>query len=392
MKRVLSSFLSIMIASTAFAESPTIVDKQLEVGLKLLKLSPNRANSVLSPFGVHVGLVLARFGARGATAEDIDRLLFGAELNGDIEGRYATLCDQVITSAGDGVSASVANSIWIASQSTPRSEFVSKAKRLKADVSSIDFADSERAREKINSWISEKTARLIPEILKPGSLSARTTAALVNALYFKAAWQEPFAKIGTHEEPFYIDGGDQAKNVPMMFTTSALPFYNSNGWQVVTLPYKSGRYDLLVFVPEKRLSTSEVVKSLTASHIQKAILLSSESEVELSLPRFSVRQSQDIAKASRDLGISILFSDRADLSAISETPTLISTAPHEAVISVDEEGTEAAASTAMIGVLFKASDGGGPKVVRADHPFAFVIIHRASRAPLFLGVVGDPRG
>ncbi|MEY4700529.1 MAG: hypothetical protein RL326_716 [Pseudomonadota bacterium] len=390
MKRILSGLLSMAISTAALAESSDIASKQLDLGIRLVKSSTANANIVLSPFSVHAGLALTRFGARGVTAAELDRLLFGSELTTADELRYRDLCAEVSTAAGDGVSTTLANAVWVSSQSTIKSEYVSKATLLKSEVRSINFAHSDQARATINSWASEKTASRVPEIIKPGLLSSLTSVVLINALHFKGAWKEPFSKRGTLDEPFHTNGGAATRNVPMMFTSGSLSYHESDGWQAVTLMYASERHTLLLLVPKERLSTSELVGNLSPALFQQAISSSSETTVELNVPRFSIRLSQDLAKSLPGLGIATLFSDKADLSALSETPTIISNVPHEAFVSMDEEGTEAAASTAVIGVLSKAAGEDGPKIVKADHPFAFAIIHRESKAPLFLGVVGDP--
>lgn len=392
MKRILASVLSMVVATTACAETTDVVGKQLDLGIQLLKHDSKTSNPVLSPFSVHAGLALARLGARGATAGELDRLLFGAPLDAAGNERYARLCAEVASSSSQGVSTALANSVWVSDRAEVNPEFLSKAKLLRSEARSIDFSDAERARATINAWVSEKTSALIPELIQAGQISSRTTAALVSALHFKGDWLQRFSKRATRAEPFHVHGAPTTENVPMMFSSGALPYHESSGWQSVLLMYASERHALLLLVPTRNLTTRQVIDSLSPDVFQGALASRSESQVDLTVPRFELRQSQDLVESLSALGLSAVFSPQADFSALSNVPTVISAVPHEALVSVDEEGTEAAAATAVMGVLSKAAQGDGPKTVKADHPFAFAIIHLESKAPLFIGVVGDPRG
>jgi serpin B len=213
----------------------------------------------------------------------------------------------------------------------------------------------------------------------------------VNALYFKAAWASPFRPSGTKDEKFWINPNASVQ-VPMMHLTETFRYYEDKDWQGVIISYSPPFYHFLLLVPKSSLSSAEVAKRLTAELIASASESTSSPSVKLSLPRFKLREAQNLADNLKALGCVEPFSATADFSKMTQLGITISAVQHEAVVMVDEKGTEAAAATAVIMAKALALvNPEPPKEVKADKPFAFAILHAQTRAPLFLGVVGDPR-
>lgn len=393
MKRVLVLFTAFALAWSAHAEplANQITSKQLALGVTLLREHHEGANTVVSPFSIHAALMLARLGARGQTAQELDAALLPSPYSPELLTDYAALNRSVVSSQ-ESTTISLANSLWLTDKGTFEPNYLRSSQEVfAAEPHSIDFTASESARKTINSWVSSKTNSLIPNLLPVGSISPETVSTLVNALYFKAAWLTAFTKENTTHEAFWV-GPEIKTDVPTMFQSHNMGYFENDSWQAVHLPYRGNEYYFLLLLPKKKLTTSEILKRLTPSLVANAEKEQEFTKVNLHLPRFTIRESQNITQKLESVGLTTALSPKADFGGIASIPTIISAIQHESVVIVDENGTEAAAATAMV------MEGSGfmphppkPKDVRADHPFLFALIHRDSGAPLFLGVVGDPR-
>lgn len=373
-----------------------ITASQLSLGVSLLKNDPSGAtNLAVSPFSIHAALMLARMGANGETGEALDKVLGTAPYSPAVADAYKGLNAQVLHTGdkkGDETTVAIANSIWITSKGEFRKEFAAAvAAALSASAHSIDFSDPERARAEINSWVSQRTAGKIPSLLPAGVITTESISALVNALHFKAAWQDAFSVDGTMPNTFTLKPGS-TKEVQMMQHLARFPYYENDAWKAAQLPYAGGEYSFLVLVPKAVLPSEQVVAGLSGELVQQTIEKAAVARVNLRLPRFTVRESQELSKSLTALGLGAIFSPKADFSGITALPLKISAVQHESFVAVDENGTEAAAATAA--VFAKSAAPFGQEEIKqlvADHPFAFAIVHNATQAPLFLGVVGDPQ-
>jgi serpin B len=396
MRKLLILFCMVLsLAGTSSAKDENtvggITSKQTQLGLKLLQSSRADKNRVVSPLSIHSGLMLARLGAQGETARQLDSLLLPTPYSEQTLEAYASLQSKVLATS-DETTVNLANSIWITDQGEFSSEYrAATSKSFKAEARSIDFIQSERARATINTWVSNKTNALISNLLPAGVITRDTRATLVNALYFKSAWANPFRAANTKEEQFWIDPKTSVQ-VPMMRITETFRYYEDKEWQGVLVSYSPPLYHFLLLVPKRSIPSSDVAKLLSTELLSAASNSTSSPSVKLMLPRFKIRESQDLAESLKALGCVQPFLNSADFSKITTLPVVISAVQHEAVVAVDEKGTEAAAATAVIMMKALAPlNPEQPKEVRADKPFAFAILHGETNAPLFLGVVGDPR-
>jgi serpin B len=386
---------SVLSSAESLAQDDRIVSdltqKQLALGVSLLQRSTSDKNRAISPYSIHSGLMLARIGAKGETARQLDSVLSAVPYSAEVLSTYSALNSKVLSSQEE-VSVSLANSIWI----TDRGDFTPEFTRdtsagFSAKSERIDFTQSEDARQTINSWVSEQTKKLIPNLIPSGAITKNTIATLVNALHFKASWRTPFSEKATKDEQFWITPTTPVMT-SMMHTTESLGYFENKEWQGVQVEYVGAGYSYVVLVPKRRLSVGEVSSKLSAKLISEAHLSSTRARVTLSLPRHSIREAQDVATSLQGMGIKVPFSAEADFSGMTSEPTTISSVQHESVVIVDEKGTEAAAATAVLMMKTAAIiNPEPPKEVKADRPFVFAIMHSETKAPLFLGIVGDPR-
>jgi len=368
-----------------------ITRKQLELGVFALKQGDAKGpNVTVSPYSIHAALMLLRLGGRGAVAAEIDDKLLPTPFAHDLQGVYRAL-NAKVTLSNEQVTSTLANAVWLQSEYPFDKAYLESSLRLFAsEPRSVDFKAPELAREKINTWVSSKTNSLIPTLLAPGALSSNSTCVLVNALYFKSAWLNPFGKHNTREGEFWISPSQSVK-VPMMWSTDSMGYFEGGGWQGVHLPYQSFEFLFVLLVPKERRQLSEVAQDISPDLIARSLQESAFAKVQLALPRFKARFSTDLVEQLKRYGIVNL--QNGDYSGISPRNVgVVGSVIHEAVVSVDEGGTEAAAATAVtMAKGIKRTDEREPIQVHADRPFAFAIVHRSSKAPLFVGMVGDPR-
>jgi serpin B len=384
---VLISFIT-----TSFAENTmqrSIASAHRRLGVALLQSDQSISNQVISPLSIHTALMLARMGAEGETAQELDVALLQGQAWGDtyLEA-YRTLLAE-IERAGDTCTSKVANSLWIDKKATFKEGFATKGKNFfSAPVQNIDFSKSEEARQTINNWVSEKTAKKIPELIPQGVLSPESLGALVNAVYFKASWQYQFDEASTMPESFYR-AGQEEQEVPMMTSLEYLKWFEDEEWSALRLPYERGRYEMVIVLPKKILSVEALKASLSEELLAKVSDTAKSEHVIIKLPRFTVRKPVELRQQLAKLGIKRLFSAKAQLGGISEEAFAISNVLHEGFIEVNEHGTEAAAATAVM-VAKSAAFEFTPKYFTADHPFIFMLNHTDSGAPLFMGIVDRP--
>jgi serpin B len=360
------------------------------------RLAQDRPNMVFSPLSVASALWMAWCGARGQTAAELARAL---HLNGSadaaLDGLHslATLVGEPVSGSGSGsVTFRAPNTVWVQSGFPVRPEFTARLSEAAATFADADFTGApDAARSEINRVIAEQTAGKITGLLPPGSVGPLTRLVLANAVYLKAAWLQPFSAAQTSDAPFYPEGQDRPDvTVRMMRGTAARGYVRGDGYQAVLLPYAGGSLAMAVLLPDGPLAALR--PAIAARGLGGVLAGTSRHQVTLSMPRFRIEAAFDLIPALRQLGVNEAFSNEADFSGITEAgPLQVSTVAHKAYVDVDEQGTEAAAATA-VGIRAAAAFRSPPPVtMTVDRPFLFVIVHTATSSPLFAGQVSHPR-
>ena len=383
-------------ASAAPADAALAADAINTFGLDLYRvLAAEEGNLVVSPASIALALAMARAGARGTTAAEMDAVLY--EVARDANAGWLNALDQALAGrsgtfrddSGDDhdVTLRVANSTFgQRGMSLEAAYLEALATRFGSGLRLVDYVtETEAARRLINGWVDEQTEHRIPELLVPGILTSDTRLTLVNAIYLNAPWQTPFPASATKARTFTLADGSTVE-VPMMAVTTTLPYSAGGGWQAVELPYIGGSLGMTVIVPDD-LAAFEA--TLGADQLAEIVGALTEHNVILGFPKFGIETKAMLADVLAALGMPTAFDpDRADFSGITTDEALyISDVVHQANIDVDEKGTEAAAATA---VVMRA--GGSPESVtlRVDRPFLFLLRDVPTGAVLFLGRVVDP--
>jgi serpin B len=356
-----------------------------------------RVNLFYSPLSVRVALAMTYAGARGETALEMHAALRASAPGERFHADLAAMIRQFQPSAAHELA--IANSLWSAAGAPVLPAFAEVITRhYGAALNAVDFRrDPDGACRTINQSVRAATNQRIPDLLDPSLLTIDTRLVLVNAVYFKGAWQHPFELEDTHDAPFYLENGGSVK-ARMMSQVAHVGYRKGPGYQAVTLPYFGADLSLLVVLPDRRDGLPDLERSLTVPMIGALMRLRPGTEVELFLPRFTITWGGDVVRALGALGIQRAFTrEEADFSGINgrqppdEDALYVSHVLHKAFSAVNEEGTEAAVATAVEFSLCAGIDPQPPPpVFRADHPFLFAIGDRTSGTVLFLGHVVDP--
>lgn len=344
-------------------------------------------NFLFSPSSLHTALTMTCAGARGRTADEMARAL--RLPSGPVHAGYGRLLGRLKpTGPRAGYQLHVANALWGEKGAPWRDEFLTVTrKHYGAGLREVDFAAAPAAaRKTINTWAAKQTRDKIKELLGHGALDATTHLVLANAIYFKGEWAAKFEKLRTRRMPFHQARG-RAVPAAMMYQKRKFGYAVDRTLRVLSLPYKGEELSMVILLPRKLERPADVAKRLTAKDLSAWISRLRPEPLQVYLPRFTVTSQFDAKKALTDLGMGVAFSSKADFSGMSERSDLfISAVIHKAFAAVDEEGTEAAAATA---VLVK-KNGDHTTVFRADRPFVFLIRHNATGAILFMGHVSTP--
>ncbi len=376
-----------------------VADASAAFALDLYRQLANEGeNLVFSPHSVALALAMTRAGAAGVTAEELDTLLHLAGVT-DPHGGFNALDQELSGRSGnytrsDGTEAelqlTVANALWGQQGTKFEDGFLELlAQQYGAGMRLVDYkADAEAARVEINEWIAEQTSGRIEDLISEGGLNSLTRLVLTNAVYLLAPWEAPFDEDGTSPGVFYLDDGSEA-TADLMHLFESLRYTAGDGWQAVELPYAGGELSMIVIVPDQG-RFDEIEAELSASRLDEIAAELSGTPVDLRFPKFEFRTQTGLLPALVALGLDeAVDPSRADFSGMTtEEKLFIAAVIHEAFIAVDEEGTEAAAATAV--VMAATAAPSEPVQLTVDRPFMFQIKDATTGSVLFLGRVMDP--
>jgi len=359
-------------------------------------LGADAEDMVFSPASVASALRMALCGANGQTAAELAAVLHLGTYPEpqNVAATGLRLMPARPGGGGPGGGSAIFRApatVWTQSGLRLGARFQARVDTPGVTLAGADFAAApEVARAEINRVIAEQTEGKITGLLPSGTVTALTRLVLASAVYLKAAWTDPFPERATADAPFYPDGPDgPALTVPMMRGTAPRAYLRGDGYQAVLLPYRDIGLAMAVLLPDGPLAALR--PKLAAAGLGGLLAGTARYQVTLSLPRFRVEAAFDLIPALRRLGVAAPFGGDADFSEITADAQLrIGAVAHKAYIDVDEQGTEAAAATAV--VMRTAAAMRPPPLVTmvADRPFLFAIIDTATGLPVFLGQVSHP--
>lgn len=383
------------------SELAALVEANSHFAFDLYRLLADDTNLIFSPYSIASALTMTLAGARGDTAAQISEALHAVDLSdrihtarNELDLRIATPPPSWEGDQRDPFTISVANSLWGQAGYPFLEEFLSVlAVNYDAGMNLVDFENAaEGARVRINHWVEEQTEGRIVELIPEDAVNDLTRLVLVNAIWFKANWLYEFDSDLTRDDSFTLLDGSPV-TVPMMSRSVRTGYMVGDGYQAARLPYV-GDAAMIVILPDER-RFHEIAAGFGPEDLDRARQNWGEYQLELSLPRFEFGSDFSINDTLQDLGVVAAFVDPlmdpngADFTGMTAVRELFITDTfHQAFISVDEEGTEASAATAII---VGRESMPLPATFIVDRPFIFLIEHASTGEILFVGQVTDPR-
>ncbi len=348
--------------------------------------APAAGDVAISPYGAASVLALAYTGATNETARGMAAALALDDRGVEVAGVFQKI-NRALVAAGadDGIKLAFSNSLWPKTGLKLERAFIDTAHRgFDADV--IPVAMDESGRTRINAFIKDKTAGMIPELIPP-PLAPDTELVLVNTLHFKAKWLEPFKRGETAARTFHAPGGDI--EVPFMRRTSAYRVARGTGYAALYLPYWRETAEMIVLLPDASAGLEPLTRRLGHGLLEEADRSAELLQTGVALPKFSVKSALELHEPLVNLGMGAAFSAQAEFPGIADVPLRISHVLQEVRVDVDEEGTEAAAATAAM--MWRLAMPPPPEFdFVADRPFLFAIRERTTGVILFMGRVERP--
>ena len=374
------------------ADSKIAVAAQNRFGLRLLELEAARnreKNLFLSPLSVFLALAMTEAGAAGKTRAAMRHALSVPEAASDQELETAASALMHDLQAQRDVVLTIANALWADRKMPLDAAFVEKCQKLfNAQSMNVSFSDAAAAAGQINAWVNDKTQGKIPTIVTPDAVRS-AGAVLTNAVYFQGRWREKFRKEDTQDGLFHLTAGKQ-KKVPFMHQSGLRGAYRSGrNYEGAELRYGYSSTAMYVVLPAPGKSPVEVMAGIDVGALIGGY---GSTELELKLPRFTIDFSQSLRPSLEKLGMSVAFHyPGAEFQPMGSPLFYISDVLHKTRLEVDEEGTIAAAASAVIMMV----GAGRPQKVEkkqltVDRPFGVLLCDTQSHAILFAGVVWEP--
>ncbi len=360
------------------------------------KIKDLGGNVFFSPCSIESALAMTYEGARGTTADEMASVMHFQTDNDTRRNSFSALYDR-FNSKDSGYVLSTANALWVQKDYQLLDGYTGTVETYyHGKASNVDYGNPEEARSTINSWVADNTNNKITDLIPQGALDENTRLVLTNAVYFKGTWAKAFNKEDTYQDNFRTAGGDNV-DVQMMQRTddkSVFGYAETQDMQILDMPYSGGNISMMILLPKQDSQLSTLEQTLTSGKLMGWESDLKDQRVEVYIPKFKFDTEYLMAKDLQDMGMKAAFSPDADFSGMSGQKDLyISSVIHKAYIEVNEEGTEAAAATAVeMEASVSPNEPQGPTipVFRADHPFIFFIQDKETGAILFMGKMNDP--
>ena len=378
------------------------------------KFSNQKGNLFFSPYSISAAIAMTYAGARGNTEAEMAKVLHFSLKQEQIHPAFGQLGLRFKEVQKEGIiKLSVANALWPQQDSKLLPEFLSLIEKYyEGSITPVDYKNNAGAiAGMINKWVEEKTQDKIKNIISPRSLNSDTRLVLVNAIYFKGTWELKFKADQTKDAPFYVSP-DKEIQAPTMHQEKHFKYAESESLQILELTYGKGYsidpstrrikmyprdISMIVLLPKETHGIKTLEKQLSAENLKLWRSQLAGRQVILYLPKFKMTSTFSMAGTLMSMGMVDAFSKiKANFSGINgvaggDDGLYINAVMHKAFVDVNEEGTEAAAATAVhFGKTGYGDTPPPPVIFRADHPFIFLIQENKTGSILFIGRVTDP--
>lgn len=351
---------------------------------------PEAGNVLISPTSIALALGMVLTGTVNQVEEDMMATMHLSHLSREEINQLLANLQNNLSETGDGVKLAIANSLWSAlGRVELLPDFVERCHQVfEAEAATLDFSKTKETLEIINGWVNEKTFGKIEEIATANDLGG--ILILLNAIYFKGSWSEPFSEDWTDTRKFhFVDG--TVELIPTMIRTGEYACFMDERIRGIRLPYgDEERFATIILVPCGERTVADLAAQMNTKSWSGWLAQLSPTEIELFLPRFKIEDEWELNSPLEKLGMASAFNDASGFQRMLHGETVISKAIHKTVMEVNEEGTVAAAVT-MISMSRSISFAPRPPMFKVDRPFVVAIHDAATDSILFLGQVVDPR-
>ncbi len=387
----------VTLPNVAASDLVNLVDGNSTFAFDLYQVLREENNNLFySPYSISLALAMTHAGARGETEQQMADTLHFTPSQDHLHPAFNSL-DLELASRGEGAEGqdgegfrlNIVNAIWGQEGVQFLSEFLDVlSENYGAGLRLLDFASAlEESRVTINDWVSEQTEGRIEDLIPQGAITPATVLVLTNAIYFNAAWAEPFEERSTEEGIFHLLEGREVA-APMMRQTKSFGYAEGDGYQAVELPYDGWELSMVILLPEAGEFES-FENTLDDERVDSIVKDLVHRQVALTMPKFEVESDFSLKDTLAAMGMADAFTGAADFSGMTgDRDLFISEVVHKAFVSVDEAGTEAAAATAVM--VAKMAMPEEPVEVAVDRPFTFLIRDIETGAILFVGRVVNP--
>ena len=363
--------------------------------LRQFKNNPTYSeNPFFSPYSIFTALAMTYEGAVEKTADEMAAVLHIQQDNESFH-HYVNALYHFLNNTSE-YNISTANAAWIKQNYSILDQYLNTIEDFyNAHAAYIDFSNPETAADIINRWVENETNDLIHELLTSDDIDpVLTRLILTNAIYFKSTWKVQFDRENTTNRPFTLLSGEtiDVSTMSLIETEDAFNYTETEEFQMLELPYTGNDLSMIILLPKEDDELSILVDSITEESYTQWLESMTEEEVDIYLPKFNITTPQYSLKDMLwNLGIHDAFTFDADLSGISGFKDLyIKDVFHKGFIEINEEGTEAAAATAVV-IYLKSNGGGHSRIVfNCDHPFLYLIQHKETGTILFMGTMNNP--
>ncbi|MFA6887983.1 MAG: serpin family protein [Candidatus Woesearchaeota archaeon] len=356
-----------------------------QFAFELFSQIDNEDNIFFSPYSISTALAMTYEGARGSTAEEMQAVFhFPDELRQNNALIYNNL-----NAVQDEYKLNTANALWTSQDYVFLPEYLTTVETYYGGkAQSVDFNDAEKASEIINTWVEQQTNNKIKDLISSDNINSETKLILTNAIYFKGKWEYPFKESNTKDKEFTTFTGESVQ-VPMMYAEKYYKYAETDDVQVLEIPYEGDTISMIIILPKENFDSL----NLSTETIDEYTRMLNHEEVIVYLPRFTFKTKYSLNSHLIELGMPAAFSStKADFSGMTSSNDLyIGFVIHQAFIEVNEEGTEAAAATAVgVETTSLGPEETEPYMFNANHPFVFIIKDNETGTILFIGKVNNP--
>lgn len=370
-------------------KSAKVIETNNDFGLNLLRevlSNEDAANIMISPTSVSIALGMAYNGAETTTRDAFEQVLNYEELTRDEVNEITKELISVLVTNVKGNLLEIANSMWYHDEFPVNQEFIDlNTTYYDAEVRDLNFRSMDAVKA-INDWVSVKTHDKIDKIIE--AIDPEMMMILINALYFNCLWEVEFDPDKTSKYDFYTAEEQLFDRVDMMTVESAFNASSTDDFSAVELPYKNNKFSMYLFLPKGEITVDALIEQLDGETWNNWLEgFSGFDEFTVTMPKFKFDYERSMREDLMHMGLDIAFTNEADFSGISPIDLLISDVIHKTYIDVNEEGTEAAAVTAIV---FETTSIGPMTSITLDHPFLYAITENSSKSILFIGKVSEP--